>query len=273
MNTFIKFGGSVITDKTGQEAADILTIRSLAADLLQARTLNPQLRIILGHGSGSFGHLYAARYGIHRGLADDADWHGFALTAGAALRLNRIVVDTLLDVGLPALSLQPSASLRADGGHLSEWDTAPIGRALDHGLLPVIHGDVAFDAQQGSTIISTESLLTHLALHTTMRPAHLVLVGEDAVYTSDPRLNPHAERVPRIDPSNIDQILHHVGDSHALDVTGGMRSKVELMWRLVQALPGLEVRLIGPHPGLLATVLCQEPVDAGTLITGAPPAD
>src|SRR5262245_5465544 len=143
--TFVKLGGSVITDKTGQEAPDLDTIRRLAIELRDARTADPSLRLVLGHGSGSFGHTYAARYGVHRGIASGADWMGFALTAAAALRLNRIVVDELLAVGVPALALQPSATLRSSAGELLAWDTAMIGRALGRGLVPVVHGDVAFD--------------------------------------------------------------------------------------------------------------------------------
>src|SRR5690349_9689950 len=118
MYTFIKLGGSVITDKAGREAADLPLIARLAGELAQARAANPALRLIVGHGSGSFGHHYAARYGVHRGLAPGADWMGFALTAGAALRLNRIVVDALLEAGLPAVELQPSASLRSAAGQV-----------------------------------------------------------------------------------------------------------------------------------------------------------
>lgn len=266
MYTFIKWGGSVITDKTGREAADLPLIQRLAAELADARAARPDLRIILGHGSGSFGHHYAAKYGVHRGLAADASWLGFALTAGAALRLNRIVVDALLDYGVPALSLQPSASLRSDQGRITRWETEPIGLALERGLVAVVHGDVAFDAGQGSAIVSTELLLAHLALHTALRPRKIILVGEDAVYTADPRTDPLAERVPLITAANLDETLHGAGHSHAVDVTGGMRSKLELMWRLIQAIPDLEVRLIGPAPGLLGAVLRGEAVDAGTTI-------
>jgi isopentenyl phosphate kinase len=45
-----------------------------------------------------------------------------------------------------------------------------------------------------------------------------------------------------------------------------MRSKLDLMWRLVQSVPGLEVRLIGPRPGLLADALGAGQLDAGTII-------
>jgi isopentenyl phosphate kinase len=266
MYTFVKLGGSVITDKSGREAADLPLIARLAAEIAQARAARPALRLILGHGSGSFGHPYAARYGVHRGVPPGGSYEGLARTAAAALRLNRIVVDALLDAGVPALALQPSASLWSAGGLITDWDTAHIGHALDHGLVPVVHGDVAFDSEQGSAIVSTEALLAHLALATALRPGRVVLVGEDAVYTADPRADPRAERVPLITAANLDAALGGAAGSHAVDVTGGMRSKLELMWRLAQANPALEVRLIGPAPGNLAAVLSGAEIDVGTTI-------
>ena len=267
MLTFIKFGGSVITDKTGQEAPDLPTIRRLAAEVRAARDRDRSLRLIIGHGSGSFGHTYARRYGIHTGIAPGGDWMGFALTAAAALRLNRIVVEELLAAGIPALALQPSASLLSREGALAEWHTAAIRRALDHNLVPVVHGDVAFDEVQGSSIMSTEQLLERLVYTPALSPARIILVGETGVYTADPRADPRAERIPRIDAANMAAVLRGTGGSHGVDVTGGMRAKVELIWRLVEARPGLAVQLIGPLPGLLARALLNEASGEGTLIT------
>ena len=268
MLTFIKFGGSIITDKHQAETPDLATIRRLAGELRAARDADQSLQIILGHGSGSFGHWYAEHYGVHRGIAPDGDWTGFALTAAAALRLNRIVVDELLRAGVPALSLQPSATLRSVGGKLIAWDTATLHTALERRLMPVIHGDVAFDETQGSAIISTELLLDYLARDPALTPQRIILVGEAAVFTADPRHDPQAERIPEINASNIDVVLHGAGASHGVDVTGGMRSKIEQMWRLVQALPGLCVYLIGPAPDLLRQTLLGQETGQGTVIVG-----
>ncbi len=266
MLTFIKFGGSVITDKTSKEAPDLPTIRQLAAEVRAARDRDRDLRLIIGHGSGSFGHTYAQRYGIHTGIVPGGDWMGFALTAAAALRLNRIVVDELLAAGIPALALQPSASLLSRQGALAEWHTAAIARALDHDLVPVVHGDVSFDETQGSSIISTEQLLERLVHTPALSPARIILVGETGVCTADPRADPRAERIPQIDAANIAAVLRGAGGSHGVDVTGGMRAKVELIWRLVEARPGLSVQLIGPLPGLLARALLGQAAGEGTLI-------
>jgi isopentenyl phosphate kinase len=267
--TFVKLGGSVITDKTGQEAPDLATIRRLAGELREAREADPHLQIILGHGSGSFGHTYAARYGIHRGVAAAGDWMGFALTAAAALRLNRIVVDELLAARVPALALEPSRTLRSVAGRLVAWDTTTVERALDRRLLPVVHGDVAFDDTQGTAIISTEQLLVSLGGHSELRPTRIILVGEDGVYTADPRADAHARRIPQIDRGNITAVLQGTGGSHGADVTGGMRSKVELIWHMVESWPGLTAQLIGPSPGLLRRALLGQAAGEGTTIAAA----
>lgn len=272
MLTFVKFGGSVITDKTGREAPDLATIRQLAGEVRAALdAAGPSYRLIVGHGSGSFGHTYARRYGIHQGIAPGGDWMGFALTAAAALRLNRIVVDELLAAGVPALALQPSATLISHAGALASWHTAAVARALERGLVPVVHGDVAFDTAQGSAIISTEQLLEALARTPALRPGRVVLVGELGVYTADPRADPRAQRIDRIDAGNIEAVLAGAGASHGVDVTGGMRSKVDLMWRLAQAAPGLTVQLIGPAPGLLTRALLGAAAGDGTIIAAAAP--
>ncbi len=264
--TFLKLGGSVITDKRGQEAADLPVITGLIEELQAVWSSEASCPLLLGHGSGSFGHVYAARYGVHRGLAPTADWMGFALTAAAALRLNRIVVDALLAAGIPAMSFQPSAALQSHNSIVAHWQTDALHHALAHGLVPVVHGDVAFDTDQGSAIVSTESLFAYLALQHELQPQRIVLVGEDAVYNADPRIDPEAQPVPLITSANIDQVLGVAGGSHAVDVTGGMRSKLELMWRLIQAVPGLEVYLIGPVPGRLSAALRGDAVDFGTIM-------
>jgi isopentenyl phosphate kinase len=270
MLTFIKFGGSVITDKTIEEVAELAVIMQLATEvraaLDRARSDATPYKLIIGHGSGSFGHTYAKRYGVHLGIPPGRNWEGFALTSAAALRLNRIVVDELLAADVPALSLQPSASLRSERGELVEWNTATLALALERDLVPVIHGDVGFDTAQGSAIISTEQLLVHLAGDPQLRPSRVILVGEAGVYTADPRANPDAQRIPRIDASNIDTVLRGTGESHGVDVTGGLRAKVELMWRLVQTTPGLSVQLISPTPGHLKRALLGNAESIGTVI-------
>ncbi|MCK4693468.1 MAG: hypothetical protein KAT23_07545, partial [Anaerolineales bacterium] len=106
----LKLGGSLITDKQRPETPRPQVLSRLAKEIAQAKQEQPELQLVVGHGSGSFGHTAAARYGTHLGASSAADWLGFAKVWAAAQRLNRLVIDALIEVGLPAIAFPPSAS-------------------------------------------------------------------------------------------------------------------------------------------------------------------
>src|SRR5512139_2229837 len=142
---FLKLGGSLITDKTKVEHARKPVIRRLALEIKAAREARPDLHIVLGHGSGSFGHVAAKKHGTRAGIKDGSGWQGYAEVAASAARLNQIVTDVFLAAGVPVVSLPPSASARCVDGRLAYLDTFVLRAALEHGLVPLVQGDVALD--------------------------------------------------------------------------------------------------------------------------------
>jgi isopentenyl phosphate kinase len=260
---FAKLGGSLITDKESQAAARPEVIRRLAAEVRGALKAMPGLQLLLGHGSGSFGHVVADQYQVHRGCTD---WRGYAETAAAAARLNRLVTDGMLEAGVPVVTLQPSASARCRGGRLIELAAHPVQNALQRGLVPLVYGDVAVDEIWGSTIISTEAIFSYLG--PLLRPSRILLAGEvSGVYTADPRRVEGAQLVSVIQAGCTGGAGADLGGSHGVDVTGGMRSKVELMLELVRAVPGLRVCVFsGRHRGVLENALLDEEFRQGTVI-------
>jgi isopentenyl phosphate kinase len=87
------------------------------------------------------------------------------------------------------------------------------------------------------------------------------------VYTADPRADPQAQRIPSINRDNIAAVLGAAGSSHGADVTGGMRGKIELLWRMVESQPGLTAQMIGTAPGLLTRALLGQAGGEGTTVT------
>ena len=118
---FLKLGGSLITDKTQAETPRQDVLQGLALEVRQARAEAPELRMVLAHGSGSFGHVAARRHGTRAGVTGQAGWQGFAEVSDAAARLNRIVAGVFLAAQLPVWSVPPSAGGWCADGRLSRW--------------------------------------------------------------------------------------------------------------------------------------------------------
>jgi len=239
---FLKLGGSLITDKSVPHKARIEIIRALAGEIRLALQSLPEMQLLVGHGSGSFGHVPANKFHTRSGVRSADEWKGFAQVWYEARALNQIVTEQFADAGLPVISLPPSAAAIATDGKVSQWDFTPIQAAFEHGLVPIIQGDVIFDTIRGGTILSTEELFCHLAgiLH-----HDLILIGgsEDGVWEDYPK---RTHLLARITPAEYPEIAQKIFPSGAVDVTGGMASKVAAMVDLVRTQPELSVIIFNP---------------------------
>jgi isopentenyl phosphate kinase len=265
---FIKLGGSLITDKTKPYTPLLDMMDDLAHQITATLQTRPDLRLVIGHGAGSFGHVAASEYKTRDGypqasplahrdrdLTEENYWKGFAEVWYQASTLNRHVMEALHKAGLKTIALPPSSTVVASNGQVSLWDTTPIRMALATGIVPVIFGDVVFDEVRGGTILSTENLFAYLVK--ALSPDRILLAGlEDAVWEDFPA---RTRKIDRITPQSFDDIKHGVGKSVAADVTGGMEAKVREMLELAQDNPGLRIQIFsGTQPGNLVRALMGE---------------
>lgn len=268
---FLKLGGSLITEKTERYTLRPAKLRSLAGEIRAAVSEMPNLRLVLGHGSGSFGH-----YAVHdhlnardfpatskgRTRSDAGYWQGFAEVWYRASQLNRHVIDALHEAGVPTISQAPSSAVTSSGGAIASWDLTSLRAALESGVVPLIFGDIVFDDRQGGKVLSTEVLMWHLAHE--LRPTRILLAGLEAAVWAD--FPARSSPVAKITPSNFVALAERIGGSHGPDVTGGMRSKVAEMLSLVKSVPGLTVRIFsGEEPGNVRAALGG--ADLGTLVS------
>ncbi len=65
---FLKFGGSLITDKQRPRAPRPEVLERLAGEIGRALKKHPDIRLVLGNGAGSFGHSSAKKYGTRQGV-------------------------------------------------------------------------------------------------------------------------------------------------------------------------------------------------------------
>ena len=260
---FLKLGGSLITDKSTEQTVLPAALTRLSQEIAAALRRRPDLRLVIGHGSGSFGHTEGKKFGTRGGVATPEQWRGFADVAHVAAKLNRQVLDALRGAGIPALNCQPSASALARDTVIQSLALTPIRNALEHGLVPLVMGDVAVDEVRGGTIISTEDVFRYLAEH--LRPTEILLAGiERGVLTHWP----NGDVIPLINSANIDSLRSVLRGSHAADVTGGMESKVLEMLAQAQSISGLSIRIFsGVEESLLTKMLLGES-EAGTVVRG-----
>ena len=152
---FLKLGGSLITDKTKPYTPLLDVMDDLANQIAATLQLQPNLRLVIGHGAGSFGHVAASEYKTRDGYprpspllhrerdtTEDHYWKGFAEVWYQASDLNRYVMKPLHKVKVPAIALPPSANVIASDGNVSIWETTAISMALAAGLVPVIYDDL-----------------------------------------------------------------------------------------------------------------------------------
>ncbi len=251
----VKLGGSLITDKSTPYTPRQEVIARLCDEIHRARGETP-LPLVLGHGGGSFPHVSASRYRTDQGVVDDKSWEGFVKVHQDAARLNAIVCKALTAAGELAMPVKPSGACVARGRRIVRWDPAPLEGFLEAGLIPVLHGDVSLDLEQGCCIISTEEIFRHLS--GLLQPARVLLVGKvDGVLDAD------GEVIPLITMDNIDELRRSLSASDGVaDVTGGMVHKVERALEM-----GATTWIInGLEPDRLRRALLGEDVP-GTVLT------
>ena len=269
---FLKLGGSLITDKERPRTPRVDVLEHLCRQIADVYARDRNLPLLIGHGSGSFGHVAAKKYGTRQGFPPltspsggkdfSSYWHGFTEVWYEASTLNRIVMEALRAANIHAMAMPASASVIARDGEVAAWNLEPIKRALFNGIVPVVYGDVVFDETRGGTILSTEDLFMYLARE--LRPQRVLLAGLEAgIYADFPA---RTRRVTRVSPASYPEIRRSIGASAGIDVTGGMDSKVEQMLKLVEEIPTLEVQIFsGEAEGNLKRVLEGEAL--GTLIS------
>ena len=258
---FLKLGGSLITDKDNPHTARKKTLFRLSEEIKHALDDRPEIQLLIGHGSGSFGHNAAHKHQTRMGVQNPQQWLGFIDVWRQARDLNEIVLESLQKAGLPVMSFPPSSSVTATNGKVESWDLNLITLAIQNRLVPVIYGDVIFDTKLGGTILSTEELFFHLALN--LHPSRILLAGlENGVWEDYPL---REKMLEEITPESIPTILHAIQGSASVDVTGGMADKVAGMLKLISEEPQIKISIFsGMKSGVLKQAFAD--LNIGTLI-------
>lgn len=213
----VKLGGSVVTDKTRPYKIRAAALKRLVKEIKKAN-----VNILVVHGSGSFGHTSAKKYGGKKGYLSK---YGIAKVSYDARAINAVVMESFLKEKMPAISLSPMSFTITRAGKLKEDLFKVVDLVLDQQLIPVIYGDVIWDTQWRSTIFSGETTTFYLIkylLKNKWKIDKVIQVGvTDGVYDE------REKTIELINDKNKNLFRANIFKSKGADVTGGMYHKVE----------------------------------------------
>lgn len=239
----VKLGGSLLTDK-GEEAS----FRRPTARRLLAEVAKANVPTVLLHGAGSFGHPQAARHRIGQAKAKP---DGVSEVLAALQSLSAQVVALAQDAGLRPMPVPLHLVARAEGDLLADLPFEAVGKALEEGYTPVLHGTLVRDAALAWRVVSADELMQELAVELTPRLA-VFATDVDGVFDRDPS-EPGARLVERLKDGDAVGLGVREGD-----VTGGMAGKLARARAVAHHCPTLVLN--GDVKGRLLDALKGKPV-------------
>jgi isopentenyl phosphate kinase len=243
MTTVLKLGGSVVTEKDRGETVDGPALDRAAAAIADARDGGDVDDLVVVHGGGSFGHPAAAAFGV---TTEDGtrDPDGVLSIHGAMTTLNKFVLRSLRDEGVPAVPVHPLSAAHRDADGSLSVPAGQVETLLAEGFVPVLHGDVIAHAGEGVTVLSGDEIVVDLA-----RSLDADRVG---LCSTVPGVLDGDDVIPDI--AAFEDVADVLGESEATDVSGGMAGKVRELLALgrpasIFDLDGVDAFLRGERPG------------------------
>lgn len=247
--TFLKLGGAVFTNKEVPNQLRTDVLQRLVQEIAQAKKENPELLLVLGNGAGSFAHVPASHYKTMEGFINEESKIGMAITQDSAAQANRAVVAALIATDIPAVTVAPSNSIVTENRAAKSFYLDVLEQYLKFGLLPVVHGDVIVDAEQGCTVWSTDTVFSFLAREVSQRGwnvKEIIHVTEAEGVWKDSQRNIFEV----ITPDEQEEVKNAIVGTKGFDVTGGMWHKIEEALSLTKL--GVQTRIMsGLKPGAL----------------------
>lgn len=214
----IKFGGSLITDKTGNNIARFDVIKNLVGQIKKIIENNKNLSLIIATGAGGFGHPVAKKYenNLKEGLPE---------IKKAVKSINQVVVDLLNREGIKSESVEPSRIASYKDGQMIKLLYGYIVKLLEKNIIPVFHADLVEDKKLGLSILSMDRFLIDYAIYLKNKGYGI----EKVIFcgTTDGVLDNQGKTIEKINKTNISEVDRVFYDNKEVDTSGGMKRKVK----------------------------------------------
>ena len=212
----IKLGGSVITVKNKAYTVNFSNVDQIAGEIARI-LLKLKKKLIIVHGTGSFGKPPALKYGYMDGNIKSSKTPVAQIKAGI-LGLHHELIKTLVKKGVKAISLPCDALVDFSGGKIKKINKPYIKKWLNKGFLPVINSDILPNGKYFS-VCSSDNIASYLA-NEFKADKLIFLTDVDGIY--DDRQN----LIKKILKNDLLELKYSCQKS-TKDVSGAMPGKIE----------------------------------------------
>ncbi|MYY10245.1 hypothetical protein GT204_15370 [Streptomyces sp. SID4919] len=250
----VKLGGGLITstDPGGLPHVSEERLAGLAREIAATR-----LPTVLVHGTGAYGKPAARRHHFLDGVITAGREEVFAQVSALLSRLELSVLEALRRGGLRTVRVPLAGLCAYEGGEIRLLRVDAVRLLLDHGITPVLGGNLAW-GRDGFAVYSSDTLAADLAI--ALRAARLTMATNASGVHLD---HGNSDRVHR-ELNADDPTLTGAIPPDRQDVSGGMRAKVRECGRAAHA--GIPTSIVdGRLPGNLTASLHGTPL-SGTHI-------
>ncbi|KKQ26309.1 MAG: Aspartate/glutamate/uridylate kinase [Candidatus Woesebacteria bacterium GW2011_GWA1_37_8] len=226
----LKIGGSVVTYKNKDSALNVDVVKSIAKDIslwLKESRVN---KLILVSGAGSFGHPLAHKFNLNSSKKIKSNI-GFTLTTTNMQKMSIQIAEIFHKHKVPLFPIMPSSVFLLKKRRIEKAFTKNISEGLNRGLLPFLWGDTVIDSDYKFSILSGDQITPYIMEGLKINELYFG-TNVNGIYDNDPNKNTNAVHIPDINDSNYKSVLKLVSHSGDLDVTGGMRGKLEEIFKI-----------------------------------------
>src|SRR5438445_7081687 len=195
----VKLGGSAITDNSRTSTARLEVIHNAIREIASYSG-----QLVLRHGGGSFAHSFVSKAALRDGFSQKSQ-----LASVSEIELNLDQLSRIIGVGLllrhrPFVPLAPMSFMTLRKGDVGRSFLGPVSAALRLGLIPLIHGDIAFDETRGCGIVSADRIASLLGEKLGI-PRVLFGCDVDGLYDGNPKTSSKARLVSEVHRGNYSE--------------------------------------------------------------------
>jgi len=233
----IKFGGSSITKKADNKFEMNYDILNQSAQELARAIKTTKIKVALVCGVGPFGHTNVKLYDLNNGIKNKEQEKGVEKTISDCNFVAQETATALEKVGLRPKLVPGYFVCKQDNRKVISFDTEEYVKAIRGGFIPITTGIMVKDKTLKWSVMSGDTVVAELCKQ--LRPKK-VIMGTDVegIYTADPKIDSKAKLIESITKENVPKILEMVGESASVDVTGGMKGKLEKLAQTLNGVPG-----------------------------------